>query len=99
MPYKNRKQIFKDKFYKLIAAEPCKTITSHMKFDCHMYIHPHENRGLTSREAARVQGFPDNYEFKGSFTQWYMQIGNSVPPLMACVLAKAFIEAGIKHNT
>jgi len=99
MPYKSRKHIFKDKFYKLIPTEPCKTITSHMKFDCHMYIHPFQSRGLTPREAARIQGFPDNYEFKGAFTQWYMQIGNSVPPLLAGVLANAIIKAGVENKT
>ena len=40
MPYKSRSNIFKDKFYKLQLNKPSKTITSHMKFDCNMYIHP-----------------------------------------------------------
>ena len=87
MPYNNRKDIFKDKFYKLISSKPSKTITSHMKFDCHMYIHPYEARGLTPREAARVQSFPDNYIFYGPYTQWYNQIGNAVPPLLANIIA------------
>lgn len=87
MPYKNRSSIFKDKYYKLKPEEPCKTITSHMKFDCNMYIHPTQARGLTPREAARVQGFPDTYRFYGSFTRQYMQCGNSVPPLFAELIA------------
>lgn len=58
MPYKRRNNIFKDKYFKLDENQICKTITSHMKFDCNMYIHPWEARGLSPREAARIQTFP-----------------------------------------
>lgn len=88
MPYKSRNDIFKDKYYKLKPNEICKTITAHMKFDCNMYIHPYQARGLTPREAARVQSYPDNYVFLGAYTKTYMQIGNSVPPLMSRIIAK-----------
>ena len=88
-PYKNRSEIFRDKFDKLVADEPCKAITAHMYYDCNMYIHPYQARGLTPREAARVQGFPDDYLFLGSPNEWYRQIGNAVSPLMARVLAQA----------
>ena len=87
-PYKNRDDIFKDKFHKLVMADPCKAITAHMYYDCNMYIHPNQARGLTPREAARVQGFPDDYLFLGSPNEWYRQIGNAVSPLMARILAK-----------
>ena len=86
-PYKSRADIFRDKFDKLVADEPCKAITAHMYYDCNMYIHPYQARGLTPREAARVQGFPDDYFFLGSPNEWYRQIGNAVSPLMARVLA------------
>lgn len=92
MPYKSRNHIFKDKYYKLIGSEPCKTITAHMKFDCNMYIHPYQSRGLTPREAARVQSFPDNYFFLGAYTKTYQQIGNSVPPVMARKIGEIIIE-------
>ncbi|MER2171251.1 MAG: DNA cytosine methyltransferase, partial [Psychrobacillus psychrodurans] len=92
MPYTSRTEIFKDKYYKLIYNQPCKTITAHMKFDCNMYIHPIQARGLTPREAARVQSYPDNYYFKGPYTKTYMQIGNSVPPLMAKGIASEIIK-------
>ena len=87
MPYANRNDIFKDKYFKLEAAKICKTITAHMKFDCNMYIHPTQARGLTPREAARVQSYPDDYFFRGAYTKTYMQIGNSVPPLLGRAIA------------
>lgn len=87
MPYKNRSNIFKDKYYKLVEDNVCKTITAHMKFDCNMYIHPTQARGLTPREAARVQSYPDDYFFKGAYTKTFMQIGNSVPPLLGRAIA------------
>lgn len=88
MPYKSRNNVFKDKYYKLKPNDICKTITAHMKFDCNMYIHPYQARGLTPREAARVQSYPDDYLFLGSYTKTYMQVGNSVPPLMSRLIAK-----------
>lgn len=88
MPYKSRSHIFKDKYFKLIYDTKCKAITAHMKFDCNMYIHPTQARGLTPREGARVQSYPDDYVFQGSYTKTYMQIGNSVPPILGRVIAK-----------
>ena len=89
MPYSSRNHIFKDKYFKLKPDLPCKTITAHMGFDCNMYIHPNQARGLTVREAARVQGFPDNYVFCGTLHAMYKQVGNAVPPPLAKVLASA----------
>lgn len=88
MPYARRNDIFKDKYFKLEEQKVCKTITAHMKFDCNMYIHPTQARGLTPREAARVQSYPDDYFFRGAYTKTYMQIGNSVPPLLGRAIAK-----------
>ncbi len=83
MPYKRRNDIFKDKYFKLDEKQVCKTITSHMKFDCNMYIHPWESRGLSPREAARIQTFPDDFIFLGAQNLWYAQIGNAVPVKLA----------------
>lgn len=88
MPYARRNDIFKDKYFKLENDKVCKTITAHMKFDCNMYIHPTQARGLTPREAARVQSYPDDYFFRGAYTKTYMQIGNSVPPLLGRAIAQ-----------
>lgn len=95
MPYTNRNHMFKDKYFKLVEDDFCKTITAHMQFDCNMYIHPNQARGLTPREAARIQSYPDNYLFLGPYTKTYMQIGNSVPPLLSRVFAieiKKYLE-------
>ena len=46
-------------------------------------LHPTENRGLSLREGARIQSFPDSFEFRGSFDEIATQIGNAVPPLLA----------------
>jgi DNA (cytosine-5)-methyltransferase 1 len=83
MPYKRRNDIFKDKYFKLDENQICKTITSHMKFDCNMYIHPWEARGLSPREAARIQTFPDDYVLTGAQNMWYAQVGNAVPVKLA----------------
>ncbi len=97
MPYARRNSIFKDKYFKLESDKVCKTITAHMKFDCNMYIHPTQARGLTPREAARVQSYPDDYFFRGAYTKTYMQIGNSVPPLLGRAIAqviKRYMKGG-----
>ncbi|SES62019.1 DNA (cytosine-5)-methyltransferase 1 [Oceanobacillus limi] len=83
MPYQHRSHIFKDKYFKLVEDKPSRTITAHMKMDCHSHIHPRQVRSLTPREAARIQSFPDDYVFLGPYLKTYMQIGNAVPPLMA----------------
>ena len=87
MPYAHRNHCFKDKYYKLHADRPCRTITAHLRMDCHSHIHPSQIRALTPREAARVQSFPDDYLFWGAYLKTYMQIGNAVPPMMARGLA------------
>jgi DNA (cytosine-5)-methyltransferase 1 len=92
MPYSSRNHVFKDKYYKLKEQEVCKTITSHMKFDCNMYIHPTQPRGLSPREAARVQTFPDDFVFMGSNNTWYAQIGNAVPVKLAEAIGKEIIK-------
>lgn len=92
MPYKSRNGIFKDKYYKLRYDDVCKTITSHMQFDCNMYIHPTQSRGLSPREAARIQTFPDDFVFYGPQNSWYRQVGNAVPVKLAQVIGEEVIK-------
>ena len=88
MPYAHRNHCFKDKYFKLFADRPSRTITAHLKMDCHSHIHPFQIRALTPREAARCQSFPDDYLFLGAYLKTYMEIGNAVPVLMAEGIAR-----------
>lgn len=62
-------------------------------FRKNMLIHPRQDRGLSVREAARLQSFPDNYVFKGSIGFQQQQVGNAVPPLLAKAVFKAVIDS------
>lgn len=92
MPYSRRNGIFKDKYFKLDEKQICKTITSHMQYDCNMYIHPWEARGLSPREAARIQTFPDDYIITGAQNLWYAQIGNAVPVKLAKAIGDGIMK-------
>ena len=84
---------------RLIATEPSCTVTSHCLDEL---VHPSSHRALTVREVARLQSFPDFYDFAGgpyicphiSETQdKYEQVGDAVPPLLARAWGMAIIEA------
>lgn len=80
--------------------EPCLTITSHLakvslnSRDPVLLVDPSKElyRRFTPREAARIQSFPDDFEFAGSETNAYRQIGNAVPPVLFWHIAKKVAE-------
>jgi DNA (cytosine-5)-methyltransferase 1 len=57
------------------------------------FIHPSEHRHITVREAARLQSFPDWWQFEGGPTAAYRQVGNAVPPIMALAVARQIQKA------
>lgn len=80
-------------YSRLEKDEPATTIT--VKFTSpasSKCIHPIDDRSITPREAARLQGFDDDFIFKGSKTQVASQIGNAVPPLLGAAFAPIFLE-------
>jgi DNA (cytosine-5)-methyltransferase 1 len=74
-----------NKYRALEWNKPSPTIVSHLNKDGLMFIHPDskQSRTITVREAARIQSFPDDFEFIGSMGMKYIMIGNAVPPNMA----------------
>ncbi len=77
-----------EKWRRLHPDLPSHTILAQMHRDLSEWIHPHLNRWITVREAARLQSFHDGFVFVGSEWQQLKQIGNAVPPLMGHALGK-----------
>lgn len=75
---------------RLVGAEPCKAITSGTRTE---FVHPLEDRYMTLRECARVQTFPDDFEFVGSQADQALLIGNAVPPMLGEVIGRHLIES------
>ncbi len=80
---------------RLRAHEPSLTITSAAIRE---FVHPFENRFLTIRECARIQSFPDDFQFYGTTNSKIVQIGNAIPPLIAQVLAKHIMSLQTIHE-
>lgn len=78
--YADKKRCHSAIYKRLKADEPSVVISNYRKS---MLIHPHQHRGLSVREAARIQSFPDNFIFEGPISHIQQQIGNAVPPLLA----------------
>ena len=82
---------------RLLDDQPSYTITSHCLDEM---LHPYINRAITPREAARLQSFPDWYDFAGPYVQFhgskeedkYEQIGDAIPPLLAYALGIQFVK-------
>jgi len=84
-PYNRDK--FHDKWKRLNPDKPSHTLVAHLSVDTYSHIHPWEPRGISVREAARLQSFPDEYLFQCSMGDAFRQIGNAVPPLLAYAIA------------
>jgi DNA (cytosine-5)-methyltransferase 1 len=80
-------------YYRLKRNEPSKVIGNFRK---NMLIHPTQDRGLSVREAARLQSFPDSYEFVGSIGFQQQQVADAVPPVLARAVAEAILLADRK---
>lgn len=82
---------------RLVPSEPSFTVTSHCLDEM---IHPILDRALTPREAARLQSFPDWYQFKGPYVKFhsdpeqdqYEQIGDAIPPLLGLALGREVVK-------
>jgi DNA (cytosine-5)-methyltransferase 1 len=84
---------FENKWKRLEESKPSHTLVAHLCKDTYSHIHPTEPRGISVREAARIQSFPDDFFFDCSMGDAYKQIGNAVPPLMAYAVAKSVYGA------
>ena len=72
--------------------EPCLTLTCSPAQKQTERCHPDETRPFEVREYARIQTFPDEWEFAGSVNQQYKQIGNAVPVNLACAVGKTLVD-------
>jgi DNA (cytosine-5)-methyltransferase 1 len=70
---------FNGKYRRQRMASTARTVDTRFG-DHRLFLHPIENRGFTVREAARIQGFRDDFVFSGTLAQQYRMIGNAVPP-------------------
>ncbi len=92
---------FYDVYGRLSWDRPAITITHYARNPASgRYTHPVQDRGLTAREAARLQSFPDGFQFEGKSDDIYRQIGEAVPPLLSCgVAVDVLIELISKEPT
>lgn len=87
--YVNKNRCHTGIYRRLEENEPSVVIGNYRK---NMLIHPKEHRGLSVREAARLQSFPDWFEFKGTIGFQQQQVGNAVPPLLAQAIFRSLME-------
>jgi DNA (cytosine-5)-methyltransferase 1 len=85
--YHDLTNTFNGKYRRLRLDAPSRTVDT--KFgEPRLFLHPTEHRGFTVREAARIQGFVDEFVFDGSVAQQFRMIGNAVPPPLARSVAE-----------
>jgi DNA (cytosine-5)-methyltransferase 1 len=95
LPFELRpKGYFANTYARLVPDQPSPTVTRNFGTpSSSRCIHPFQNRALSTREGARLQGFPDSYVFFGSKTSVNLQIGNAVPPLFGELIAKQIVAS------
>lgn len=88
------------KYHVLRADQPSNLIPAHLYKDGLRHIHPDpkQARSISVREAARLQGFPDDFQFSGSRGDKYKMIGNAVPPQMSRLVADALRQLLVKEK-
>ena len=79
-------------FRRLSFQEPCPTLVTVPTMPATDLIHPTELRPLSIEEYARIQGFPDSWEFRGKIGEVYRQIGNAVPIQLAKAIGKVILQ-------
>ena len=81
-------------YARLLPNEPSPTITRNFGTpSSSRCVHPYQPRALSTREGARLQGFPDNYKFIGGKQSKNLQIGNAVPPILGEAIARVVKKA------
>ena len=88
------RKYFNNVYARIDSTRPSPTITRNFGTPSSTRcIHPFQNRALSTREGARLQGFPDKFIFYGSKTSKNLQIGNAVPPLLGEIIGKQIIKS------
>jgi DNA (cytosine-5)-methyltransferase 1 len=84
---------YTDVYGRLWWDKPAPTITARCRTpSCGRFVHPEQHRGLTVREAALLQTFPESWQFEGPFDDRFKQIGNAVPPRAATAFARHIVS-------
>ena len=97
--HRNGRAVYEDVYGRLYWDKPAITITGYARNPASgRFVHPEQDRGLTVREAALLQGFPDDYWFAGSLDDRFRQIGNAVPPPFSAYVAALVLEALLKQR-
>ena len=77
---------------RLIRLDPQKPSLTVTGYIFNKFVHPYEDRFITPREAARLQGFPDTLEFKGTLTSTQRQIGDAVPVELGTAVFRSLLD-------
>jgi DNA (cytosine-5)-methyltransferase 1 len=92
--YRGKDHYYRSIYGRLWWDQPSTTITTRfIATSCGRFGHPEENRGLSLKEGATLQTFPEDYKFVGGMVSVAKQIGNAVPPEMAKRIAQSIINS------